>query len=308
MIFAGIAVSTIYPLVFLTMTSLRPLADYSANPAGLPGELTLDNIQGAFETAHVGTYAVNSMLVVVPAVLLVTTIATLAAYALTHFEIPLRKTALALVVFLMAIPPAIPLIPIFKVVLDAGLLNDRLGLIIVYTALMLPFGTYLLASFMRSVPKELLLAAQIDGAGALRILGSVVIPMVRPALMTLLTLNFLFLWNELLFSLVILQTEEFRTIMVGIASAQGQYSKNLGVVSAGLLLSMIPPLLADERSLFTAAVPAKRAIQVGERVELAVDSSRMKFFDARSGEVLAGAPDDALVGAAPMADLSKRED
>ena len=143
----------------------------------------------------------------------------------------------------MSVPPTVLLIPIFKVVLDAGLLNERLGLILVYTALMLPFGIYLLASFMRSVPKELLLAAQVDGAGPLRILWSVVIPLVRPALLTLLTLSFLFLWNELLFSLVILQTEEHRTIMVGIAQAQGQFQKNIGVVAAGLLLSMIPPLL-----------------------------------------------------------------
>lgn len=243
LIFSLIALSTIYPLLFLASTSFRPAADYAANPAGLPGELTLDNINGAFDQAHIGQYAINSMLVVVPAVLLVTTIATLAAYALVHFEIPLRRFALVVVVILMAIPPTILLIPIFKVILDVGLLNRRLGLILVYTALMAPFSIYLLASFMRSVPKELLLAAHVDGAGPLRALWSVVIPLVRPALLTLLTLNFLFLWNELLFSLVILQTEEYRTIMVGIASTQGQFSKNLGVVSAGLLLSMIPPLL-----------------------------------------------------------------
>ena len=243
LILATLALSTIYPLLFLASTALRPFEDYTSNPAGLPGSLTLDNIEGAFQTAHIGEYAINSLFVVVPAVLLLTVLATFAAYALVHFEFPLRKLGLVVVVALMAIPPTILLIPIFKVVLDAELLNERLGLILVYSALNLPFSTYLLASFMRSVPKELLLAAQIDGAGPLRILWSVVIPLVRPALLTLLTLNFLFLWNELLFSLVILQTEEYRTIMVGIASAQGQYSKNLGVVSAGLLLSMIPPLL-----------------------------------------------------------------
>jgi len=243
LIFATLAISTIYPLLFLTATALRPAADYSSNPAGFPAAFTLDNVKGAFEVAHVGKYAINALLVVVPAVIVVTALAILAAYALVHLDIPLRGFALVVVVFLMAIPPTILLIPIFKVVLDAGLLNDRLGLILVYTALMLPFSIYLLASFMKSVPKELLLAAQIDGAGPLRNLWSIVIPLVRPALFTLLTLNFLFLWNEFLFSLVILQTEEYRTIMVGIASAQGQYSKNLGIVAAGLLLSMIPPLL-----------------------------------------------------------------
>ncbi len=243
LIFTAIAVSTIYPLLFLASTALRTKDDYTANPAGLPSHLTFDNISGAFSHAHIGHYAINSLLVVVPAVLVTTILATLAAYALVHFEIPLRRTALVVVVLLMAVPPTILLIPVFKVILDAGLLNERLGLILVYVALMLPFGIYLLASFMRSVPKELLLAAQIDGAGPLRTLWSVVIPLVRPALLTLLTLSFLFLWNELLFSLVLLQDEEHRTIMVGIAQAQGQFQKNLGVVAAGLLLSMIPPLL-----------------------------------------------------------------
>ncbi len=243
LIFATIALSTIYPLLFLTSTALRPQEDYNASPAGLPGSLTLDNVNGAFETAHIGTYAVNSLIVVVPAVLLLTLLATLAAYALVHFEFPLRKTALVVVVAMMALPPTVLLIPIFKVVLDANLLNQPLGLILVYAALNLPFSIFLLASFMRGIPRELLLAAQVDGAGALRTLWSVVIPLVKPALLTLVTLNFLFLWNELLFSLVLLQDETHRTIMVGIAQLQGQYQKNLGVVCAGLLLSMVPPLL-----------------------------------------------------------------
>jgi ABC-type glycerol-3-phosphate transport system permease component len=243
LIFASLALSTLYPLAFLTATALRPQADYVSNPAGLPGSLTFENVEGAFETARIGEFAINSLLVVIPAVILVVVLATLAAYALVHFEFPLRKTTLVIVVAIMALPPTVLLIPIFKVILDAGLLNRRLGLILVYAALMLPFSIYLLASFMRSIPTELLNAAKIDGAGVLRTLWSVVIPLVRPALMTLVTLNFLFLWNELLFSLVLLQDEEHRTIMVGIAQAQGTFQKNLGVVSAGLLLSMIPPLL-----------------------------------------------------------------
>jgi ABC-type glycerol-3-phosphate transport system permease component len=242
-IFTGIALSTIYPLFFLTATALRPASDYVQDPAGVPGTFTLDNITDAFKTAHIGEYAINSLVVVVPAVALLALLSTLTAYAFVHFEFPLRKTALVVVVAMMALPPTVLLIPIFKVILDAGLLNQPLGLILVYTALNLPFSIYLLASFMRGIPRELLLAAQIDGAGPLRTLWSVVIPLVRPALLTLVTLNFLFLWNELLFSLVLLQTEEHRTIMVGIAQAQGQFTKNLGVVCAGLLLSMIPPLL-----------------------------------------------------------------
>jgi ABC-type glycerol-3-phosphate transport system permease component len=239
----ALALSALYPLFFLASTALRPAEDYRASPGGVPDQLTWENVSEAFSSAHIGTLALNSLLVVVPAVLLVTVLACLASYALVHFEFPLRRTTLVVVVAMMALPPTVLLIPIFKTILDAGLLNDRLGLILVYAALNLPFSIYLLASFMRSVPDELLNAARIDGAGALRALWSVVLPLVRPGLLTLVTLNFLFLWNEFLFSLVILQTEGDRTIMVGIAQFQGHFERNFGPVCAGLLLSMVPPLL-----------------------------------------------------------------
>lgn len=240
---AALAASALYPLFFLASTALRPTEDYRASPGGLPGSLTTDHVTEAFNAVHFGTYALNSLMVVVPAVLIIAVLSCFAAYALVHLDFPLGKFALVLVVALMAVPPAVILIPVFKVILDAGLLNQRLGLILVYAALNLPFSIYLLASFMRSVPTELLNAAKIDGAGALRTLWSVVLPLVRPGLLTLLTLNFLFLWNEFLFSLVILQTDENRTIMVGIAQLQGRFAKDYGLISAGLLLSMIPPLL-----------------------------------------------------------------
>ncbi|MFN8218235.1 MAG: carbohydrate ABC transporter permease [Solirubrobacterales bacterium] len=243
LIFAAIAASALYPLFFLAATALRTTEDYRSSPGGLPGALTTTNVSDAFSTVHIGTLALNSLYVVVPAVILITLISCLAAYALIHFDFPLNKAALVFVVALMALPPTALLIPIFKVVLDAGLLNQRLGLILAYTALNLPFSIYLLASFMKSVPAELLNAAQIDGAGPLRTLWWVVVPLVRPGLLTLVTLNFLFLWNEFLFSLVILQSEANRTIMVGIAQFQGHFEKNFGIVCAGLLLSMVPPLL-----------------------------------------------------------------
>lgn len=240
---ALLAISALYPLVFLTATALRTPTDYHSSPGGLPRHLTTSNVSEAFTHVHIGTFALNSLYVVVPAVAIITVVSCLAGYALVHFHFPLRTGALVFIVALMALPPTALLIPIFKVILDAGLLNQRLGLILVYSAINLPFSIYLLASFMRSVPTELLNAARIDGAGAIRTLWSVVVPLVRPGLLTLLTLNFLFLWNEFLFSLVILQSEGNRTIMVGIAQFQGHFEKNFGIVCAGLLLSMVPPLL-----------------------------------------------------------------
>jgi ABC-type glycerol-3-phosphate transport system permease component len=243
LLFAAIAASVLYPLFFLTATSLRSTADYVHDPAGLPAHLTFANFSEALNHDHIARYALNSLLVVLPAVVLITVLSILAAYALVHLGVPFGRLTLVIVVGLMAVPPTALLIPVFKVILDAGLLNQRLGLILVYTALNLPFSIYLLASFLRGIPTEVLEAARIDGAGPLRTLVSVIVPLIRPAVLTLITLNFLFLWNELLFSLVLLQEESVRTIMVGIAQAQNVYQKNLTAICAGLLLSMIPPLL-----------------------------------------------------------------
>lgn len=243
LILALTAASAIYPFFFLLSTSLRSGEDYRRSPGGVPGGLVSENVEKAFSTMHVGQLVLNSVLVVVPSVILITLISCLAGYALVHFEFPLRKTALVFIVALLAMPPTVLLVPIFRLILGAGLLNQRFGLILVYTAISLPFSIYLLASFMRSVPSELLNAARIDGAGPLRTLWSVVLPLVRPGLLTLVTLNFLFLWNEFLFSLVILQNENNRTIMVGIAQFLGRFDRDYGLISAGLLFSMIPPLL-----------------------------------------------------------------
>jgi ABC-type glycerol-3-phosphate transport system permease component len=243
LILATLAASILYPLFFLAATAVRTTDDYQRSPAGLPHGFTSANIHVAFSEVEIGRLALNSLLVVIPAVIVATALACLAAHAFVHFEFPLRRILFVAVVALIAIPPSAALIPIFKVVVDAGLLNDRLGLILVYSALALPVSIFLLASFMRSVPTDVLNAAKIDGAGALRTLSSVVLPLVRPGLLTLVTLNFLFLWNEFLYSLVILQSDAHRTIMVGLAQLQVHLGQNFGVVSAGLLLSMVPPLL-----------------------------------------------------------------
>jgi ABC-type glycerol-3-phosphate transport system permease component len=242
-ILATLALSALYPLVLLTLASFRTEEDYARNPIGLPKQWTLDNVTRAFGEADMGRYALNSLVVVLVAVAVVTVISCLAAYALTQFEFPLRRTTLVIVVATIALPPTVLMIPIFKFVLELGLLNTRLGLVLVFASLSLPFSIYLLASFMRSIPRELLNAARIDGAGTMRVLWSVVLPLVRPGVLTLVTLNFLNLWNELLFALIIVQNEEQRLLIVGITQYEGQYVSETGLVSVGLLLSMIPPLL-----------------------------------------------------------------
>jgi ABC-type glycerol-3-phosphate transport system permease component len=243
LLLAMLALSAIHPLVFVALTAFRTNEDYARNPGGLPGEWTGSNIIEAVNRGNMGTYALNSLVIVAAAAALIVVFACLAAYALTQFDFPLRGSVLVAVVAMMVIPPTVLMIPIFKIVVDIGLIGTRPGLVLVYASLNLPFSIYLMTAYMRSIPREIIHAARVDGASAVRTLWSIVLPLVRPALLTLVTLNFLILWNELLFSLLILQEDEKRTLMVGVALLQGEFRTDIGAVASGLLLSMIPPVL-----------------------------------------------------------------
>ena len=242
-IFVAIAFSTIYPIFYVTATALRTDADYRNSPIGLPGSFTLDNVIGAWTDAGLSGYVVNSLVVVISAVILLTILASLAGYAFAHLNLPGSRTLLAIVVGSMIVPPAVIMIPVFKVILEAGLLNSRLGLVLVYASLNLPFTIFLTTTYMRGIPGELFEAARVDGASTLRAFTLIALPLSRPGLATAATLNFLVLWNELLFALVLLPGDESRTVTVGISVIQGQYLTSVPTVAAGLLSSIVPPLL-----------------------------------------------------------------
>jgi len=241
-ILAILAMSTIYPFVFITLTAFRYTTDFNLDQAGL-SPLTTDNLVKAWNEAHVSTYAVNSVIVVVPSVILLAVLSTLAAFALVHTHLPFRRIALVVLVGLMVLPPSVLIIPTFEVVLLLGLFNSNLGLILVYVALFISFDIFLAASYMRGIPKELLDAASVDGAGELRQFVSVVLPLMWPGILTIVTLNFLTLWNEFLYSSAILQSGDSRTVVVGVAATRGTYLNDIPYLAAGLFVVMIPPLV-----------------------------------------------------------------
>jgi multiple sugar transport system permease protein/raffinose/stachyose/melibiose transport system permease protein len=224
LILAAVAASTLYPLGFILLTALRTQTDYGRNPNGLPSAFTLSNISQAWSQASIGSYALHSLIVVLCAVALIVVCAFGAAFALSQMRFRFRGPVLALIVVMMMIPSSVLMV-------------------LVYAALQLPFSIYLLASFMGSIPNELVQAGRIDGATYLRAARSIVLPLAKPGIMTVITLNFLALWNELLFSLLILQNPSQRTLTVGLSQLNNVYGTDTPVVAAGLLLSMIPPLL-----------------------------------------------------------------
>ena len=240
---AVVSITTIYPLIFMVFTALKGKREYLVNRYGCPHDPTLENFVSAWTYGKVGQYVGNSVVVVTGGVIVSWVVCCLAAYALSQLRFRGRRSAFLCIIGSMMIAPQVIIIPLYALLGRLSLLNQRPGLILVYVTFAIPFGTYLLTSFFRSVPAELGEAARVDGASHPQILWRVMVPIARPALLTLGIFNFLWMWNELLLSLLILQDDSVRTLMVGVANLRGQYTTNIPLMSAGLFLSAMPVLV-----------------------------------------------------------------
>ena len=239
----GVSATTIYPFLFVIATALKTRNEFRLNRYNLPSAPTVQQFLDAWSNAHVGEYLGNSAIVVVSGVLLCWAVCSMAGYALSHLRFPGRRAAFFAILGSMMIAPQVILIPLYSMLIKMDLLNRYAGLIFVYVTLGVPFGTYLMTSYLRGVPGELVEAAQVDGANHFQILWRIMVPIAKPALFTLGIFNFLWMWNELLFALLILQDESVRTLMVGVANLRGQYTTNIPLLSAGLFLAATPVLL-----------------------------------------------------------------
>lgn len=242
-VLAALAVSTIYPLVFVTFTALRTHSDYVQNPVGLPVRPTLDNLVDAWVRARVGELVLNSLIVVTVSVTVAVAVACLCGFAFAHLRFPGRSLGITGILLLMILPGTVLLVPIFSMVARLDLLNTYSGVALVYASLTIPFSVYMMTAYFRGVPAELLEAAQIDGASTFRMFWSIALPLARPALLTLVTLNFLWHWNELLFASVLITTDTKRLLTVGLTILQGQNITTIPIMAAGLLMSLLPVLL-----------------------------------------------------------------
>jgi ABC-type glycerol-3-phosphate transport system permease component len=240
LVFVGI---TVVPLYFMVVNSFKSQAEYIRNPYGLPDDPTLATLGEAFEGGDLLRWLGNSALFTAASVLLSTLIAALAAYPLALMRWRPGPWLTSLLIALMVVPPIVLVIPLFRLMVDLDQLNTYRGVILIYTAILLPFSTFLLMSFFRTTPRELLEAARMDGAGHLRIWRSVVVPLALPALVTVATVQALWVWNEVLIAVVFLQTEQLRTLMVGVTLFKGRFELNIPLVMAGMIWATVPMLL-----------------------------------------------------------------
>jgi ABC-type glycerol-3-phosphate transport system permease component len=240
---AVVAVTIVYPLYFVIITSLRPNADYLKDSFGLPGVWTFDNYVRLIEVYGVGQAFLNSLYVAVVTIVLVLILATLAGYALAKYPVPGAKYFTSIFVSLMLVPGAVLIIPTYVMLARLGLVGNYWGLILVYVSGALPFAVFFLSLSFRGIPVEVIEAARIDGAGFFRTLWSIIIPMGSSGLATLAVLQFLGVWNELLWALILIPEESMRLLTPTLASIGTRFLTDQPLVSAGLFITAVVPLL-----------------------------------------------------------------
>lgn len=233
----------LYPIYYMVITAFKTRADWLHNQFGLPTPITLKNFADAFIQGNIPLWFGNSVIVTVASIVVSTIVSALAAYSIARFRFAGRLLYFNSMIALMVVPPAVLILPLFVFMVNIGLINSLTSVILVYSGLLIPFSVYLLVSFFRSLPTELFDAAAIDGCTNFDTLWRIVLPLSTPGLVTLVVVNSLFVWNELLIALVFLQSEGSKTLMPGLTLFKGHFTLNEPLIMAGTLIATLPMIL-----------------------------------------------------------------
>jgi ABC-type glycerol-3-phosphate transport system permease component len=233
-----VAVVMLYPFVFMVMTSFRSSAQYQ-----LGAGFSLASWRALFASQPILRELLNSIIVSTIAVLIIVVVSTAAGFAFAKLRYRARGFVFIAVVACMFVPLPSIVIPEYINVSKFGILNSYWGAVIVYAALGIPFSIFLMTTYFRSVPDDLIEAASIDGVSNLHMWWRLGVPLARPAMFTVAVLQFIQIWNDLLVGLLFLQNPNERTVTVGIALLSSGRVVSIPALMAGSVLSVIPPLI-----------------------------------------------------------------
>jgi multiple sugar transport system permease protein len=259
----------LFPLVWAIFTSLRSYGDtalhgYISWPAN---GLTLVNYQTFFTQGQVPLYYLNTLIVVIPGVILTLLFSSLVAFGCTQFSWKFNLTVLLIFIAGNLLPPQVIIVPLYFVYLhtpvaylgeiDIGSLNftfpifsdntllydQYIGIILIHVVFQTGFATFVLSNYMKTITKEITESALVDGANVLRIWWSVILPLCRPALAAMATLLFTFIYNDFFWALVLMKSGAKRPITTALNNLQGEFFTNNNLIAAGAILACIPPIL-----------------------------------------------------------------
>ena len=244
-VLVGWAVIVIFPMIWMIYSSLKTDQELFFSPWAPPMELQWDNFARVWTKAHVGDYLLNTLIVVIPALLLTLIISAMAAYVLARFEFVGRRFLFYMFLSGMLFPVFLALVPLFSLVNQLKMLNTFHGLILVYIAYSLPFTIFFLTGFFKTLPTEIEESAIMDGANPYQVFFKVMLPMASPGLISMGIFNFLGMWNQYVLPLVLISDESKYMLSQGLAFMLFKqfYENDWSALFAALTIIMVPTLI-----------------------------------------------------------------
>lgn len=235
---------TVFPLYWITITSLKSPGDIFTFPiAYWPENFSLENYAGLFGNAQFGVYLTNSLIVATAAGVVATAISMLSAYVLARFEFRSKSALLMAALITQMIPSFIALGPLYLMMTELKLVDNRIGLILVYVGVCIPFCTVMLRGFFANIPDALEEAAMIDGLSRFGALFRVLLPVMKPGIIAAFIFNFVNCWNELFLSVTLMNSDDNKTVPTALNGFISSFNIDWGSMSAAAVLTIVPTMV-----------------------------------------------------------------
>lgn len=242
-IFAAFAFIYIYPVLMVVMNSLKTSSEIRTSGLSLPSGIYFGNYITVWIKGNFARSLLNSIVVTGLSLLLIYIINVITAYPFARMGFKGKGFLFMLLLAGIMFPIQMAIIPLFNMITKLHLVNNPLGLVFVYTAFSIPLGVMILSNFMKGLPIEIEEAAVMDGCGTFRLLFQIMLPLIKPAVTTILIINSINIWNDLLLPIIVLTTKNSKTMPAGLMYFSGQYNTQWEFIMAGVVLISLPMVL-----------------------------------------------------------------
>ena len=233
---------TISPLVWLVISSLKTNGELMGAPLALPKKLQFQNYINAFEVSGLGRLFLNSIIISITATILNVIVSSMASYAIARYDFKGKELIFTLISAGIMVPVSALMVPVFILIKNLGLYDTKLALILTYSAMGLPLSIFIIRGFMNTIPRELEEAGVIDGCNFYQIFYKIILPLSRAGIVTAITFQFLYCWNEFIYAMLLTSSQTNRTVQVGIRFFSNQFTTDYTSMFAAITISIIPAI------------------------------------------------------------------
>lgn len=239
-----LAILAAFPLLWILLSAVKGKGEITGNPTAiLPQQITFENFRIVFEQLNFGTNIKNSVIIAGATTVIALLVSALGAYGVVRFFPRFGKIMTRVLITTYMFPPILLAVPYAIIMGKLGMMNNRAALVVIYLSFSVPYALWLLVGFFQTVPLEIEEAARVDGANKLQVFAQVVLPVVAPGIVAVAIYTFINVWNEFLYSLIMMNSSNKMTVAVALRSLTGQEVLDWGVMMAASAIVVVPSVI-----------------------------------------------------------------